>query len=137
MRTDLCERFGIRYPIFGFTPSEKVAAAISRAGGMGVLGCVRFNDPDELDAVLNWMDENTDGKPYGVDIVMPAKVPAEGTAVDIDKLIRRGTRTSSRRHWPIWASRRCRESVSRPACWAGCIRWRALMLRSRSSTRSS
>lgn len=51
MRTDLCERFGIRYPIFGFTPSEKVAAAISRAGGMGVLGCVRFNDPDELDAV--------------------------------------------------------------------------------------
>lgn len=53
MRTDLCERFGIRYPIFGFTPSEKVAAAISRAGGMGVLGCVRFNDPDEPDAVLN------------------------------------------------------------------------------------
>lgn len=90
MRTDLCERFGIRYPIFGFTPSEKVAAAISRAGGMGVLGCVRFNDPDELDAVLNWMDENTDGKPYGVDIVMPAKVPAEGTAVDIDKLIPQG-----------------------------------------------
>ena len=33
------------------------------------------------------MDENTDGKPYGVDIVMPAKVPTEGTAVDIDKLI--------------------------------------------------
>ncbi|AGM30763.1 putative 2-nitropropane dioxygenase [Mycobacteroides abscessus] len=90
MRTDLCERFGIRYAIFGFTPSEKVAAAISRAGGMGVLGCVRFNDPDELDAVLNWMDENTDGKPYGVDIVMPAKVPAEGTAVDIDKLIPQG-----------------------------------------------
>ncbi|GLE55578.1 putative 2-nitropropane dioxygenase [Mycobacteroides chelonae] len=90
MHTDLCERFGIRYPIFGFTPSEKVAAAITRAGGMGVLGCVRFNDPDELDAVLNWMDENTDGKPYGVDIVMPAKVPTEGTAVDIDKLIPQG-----------------------------------------------
>ena len=33
------------------------------------------------------MDENTDGKPYGVDIVMPAKVPTEGTAVDINKLI--------------------------------------------------
>ena len=39
-------RFGIEYPIFAFTPSEKVAAAVSRAGGgMGVLGCVRFNDP--------------------------------------------------------------------------------------------
>ncbi len=87
MRTELCDRFGIDYPIFAFTPSEKVAAAVTRAGGMGVLGCVRFNHPDELEATLQWMDDNTDGKPYGVDIVMPAKVPTEGTAVDIDKLI--------------------------------------------------
>lgn len=87
MQTGLNKKFGIEYPIFGFTPSEHVAAAISRAGGLGVLGCVRFNDPEELDAVLTWMDENTDGKPYGVDIVMPAKVPTEGTAVDLDKLI--------------------------------------------------
>ena len=87
MRTELCDRFGIDYPIFAFTPSEKVAAAVTRAGGMGVLGCVRFNHPDELEATLQWMDENTDGKPYGVDIVMPAKIPTEGTAVDIDKLI--------------------------------------------------
>ncbi len=87
MHTDLAEKFGIQYPIFGFTPSEHVAAAISRAGGLGVLGCVRFNDPEELEATLTWMDENTDGKPYGVDIVMPAKVPTEGAAVDLDKLI--------------------------------------------------
>jgi NAD(P)H-dependent flavin oxidoreductase YrpB (nitropropane dioxygenase family) len=87
MRTELCERFGIEYPIFVFTPSEKVAAAVSRAGGLGMLGCVRFNDADDLEAVLGWMDENTDGKPYGVDIVMPAKVPTEGTTVDINKLI--------------------------------------------------
>jgi NAD(P)H-dependent flavin oxidoreductase YrpB (nitropropane dioxygenase family) len=87
MRTELCERFGIEYPIFVFTPSEKVAAAVSRAGGLGVLGCVRFNDADDLENVLCWMDENTDGKPYGVDVVMPAKVPTEGSAVDINKLI--------------------------------------------------
>ena len=87
MRTELCDRFGIRYPIFVFTPSEKVAAAVTRAGGMGVLGCVRFNDPDELESVLCWMDDNTEGKPYGVDIVMPAKIPTEGSSVDIDKLI--------------------------------------------------
>jgi NAD(P)H-dependent flavin oxidoreductase YrpB (nitropropane dioxygenase family) len=87
MRTELCDRFGIEYPIFVFTPSEKVAAAVSKAGGLGVLGCVRFNDADDLEAVLQWMDENTDGKPYGVDIVMPAKVPTEGTSLDIDKLI--------------------------------------------------
>jgi NAD(P)H-dependent flavin oxidoreductase YrpB (nitropropane dioxygenase family) len=87
MHTQLCERFDIEYPIFVFTPSEKVAAAVTRAGGMGVLGAVRFNHPDELEAVLCWMDANTDGKPYGVDIVMPATVPTEGSAVDIDKLI--------------------------------------------------
>src|SRR6476619_1379391 len=87
MHTDLCDRFGITYPIFVFTPSEKVAAAVSKAGGLGVLGCVRFNDPDELEGVLNWMDEHTAGRPYGVDIVMPAKIPTEGTSADINKLI--------------------------------------------------
>ena len=52
----LCDRLGIEYPIVGFTPSEHVAAAISRAGGLGVLGCVRFNDAAELEAALAWMD---------------------------------------------------------------------------------
>ncbi|GAA4527675.1 NAD(P)H-dependent flavin oxidoreductase [Amycolatopsis samaneae] len=92
MRTSLCDRFGIELPIFGFTPSEHVAAAISRAGGMGVLGCVRFNDAAELDAVLDWMDEHTDGKPYGVDVVMPAKIPAEGNQADLGKLVPEGHR---------------------------------------------
>jgi NAD(P)H-dependent flavin oxidoreductase YrpB (nitropropane dioxygenase family) len=87
MRTPLCDRFGIDYPIFVFTPSEKVAAAVTRAGGFGVLGCVRFNEADELESVLTWMDENTAGKPYGVDVVMPAKIPTEGAATDLDKLI--------------------------------------------------
>ncbi len=63
MRTDLCDRFGIDHPIFAFTPSEHVAAAVSRAGGLGVLGAVRFNDPEELEQTLTWLDENTDAKP--------------------------------------------------------------------------
>ncbi len=87
MRTNLCDEFGIDYPIFAFTPSEHVAAAVSRAGGLGVLGCVRFNDPAELEKTLVWMDENTDGKPYGVDIVMPMKIPTEGNAVDLGEMI--------------------------------------------------
>jgi NAD(P)H-dependent flavin oxidoreductase YrpB (nitropropane dioxygenase family) len=60
---------------------------VSRAGGLGVLGCVRFNDAEELDRVLDWMDDNTDGKPYGVDVVMPMKMPKEGTSVDLGALI--------------------------------------------------
>lgn len=87
MRTSLCALLGIEHPIVGFTPSEHVAAAISRAGGLGVLGCVRFNDPAELDTVLHWMDANTDGRPYGVDVVMPATVPTEGAPIDLGGLI--------------------------------------------------
>ena len=87
MRTSFGPLLGIEYPIVGFTPSEHVAAAISRAGGLGVLGCVRFNDPADLDAVLHWMDVNTDGRPYGVDVVMPARVPTEGAPADLGELI--------------------------------------------------
>lgn len=87
MRTDLCDRLGIDHPIIGFTPSEHVAAAISRAGGLGVLGCVRYNDPDELDNALDWMDTHTEGHPYGVDVVMPSTVPTEGTDVDLEAMI--------------------------------------------------
>ena len=87
MRTELCDRFGIDVPIFAFTPSEHVAAAVSKVGGLGVLGAVRFNEPEELDRTLDWLDENTDGKPYGVDVVMPMKVPTEGKAVDLQSMI--------------------------------------------------
>ncbi len=87
MKTRICEEFGIEYPIFGFTPSPEVAAAISRAGGMGVVGAVRYNDPADLADALDWMDANTDGKPYGVDVVMPMKIPTEGTPTDLGELI--------------------------------------------------
>ena len=87
MRTALCAELGIEHPVVGFTPSEHVAAAISRNGGLGVLGCVRFNDADELDAVLDWMDSNTGGRPYGVDVVMPSTVPTEGAPDDLTELI--------------------------------------------------
>ncbi len=90
MRTSLCDLLGIEHPIVGFTPSEHVAAAISRAGGLGVLGCVRYNDVAEMDAALDWMDANTGGRPYGVDVVMPARVPAEGTQLDLAELIPAG-----------------------------------------------
>ncbi len=74
MRTRICELLGIEHPIVGFTPSPEVAAAITRAGGMGVLGAIRYTKIEELEAALAYMDANVDGKPYGLDIVMPMKV---------------------------------------------------------------
>jgi NAD(P)H-dependent flavin oxidoreductase YrpB (nitropropane dioxygenase family) len=72
MRTELCDAFGIEYPIFAFTHCRDVVAAVSKAGGLGVLGAVGFS-AEQLEIELNWIDEHVDGKPYGVDTVMPAK----------------------------------------------------------------
>ncbi|MFD0685232.1 NAD(P)H-dependent flavin oxidoreductase [Actinomadura fibrosa] len=72
MRTRVTELFGIEYPIFAFSHCRDVVAAVSRAGGMGVLGALYFS-PEELELELKWIDEHVGGKPYGVDVVMPAK----------------------------------------------------------------
>lgn len=78
MHTDLCDMFGIEYPIFAFTHCRDVVAAVSKAGGMGVLGAVGFS-PEQLEMELDWIDDNVGGKPYGVDTVMPQKsVDVEG-----------------------------------------------------------
>src|SRR5512139_3841897 len=69
---DLCKRLGIEFPIFAFSHCRDVVAAVSRAGGLGVLGAVAFS-PAQLELELAWIDEHVDGKPYGLDTVMPAK----------------------------------------------------------------
>jgi NAD(P)H-dependent flavin oxidoreductase YrpB (nitropropane dioxygenase family) len=71
IRTPICDEFGIEYPIFAFCLDKEITAEVSKAGGMGVLGALRFT-PEELETELTWLDENCDGKPYGVDVVMPA-----------------------------------------------------------------
>src|SRR5437764_2737858 len=72
MRTPLCDVFGIEYPIFAFTHCRDVVAAVSKAGGFGVLGAVGFS-PEQLEIELDWIDDNVNGMPYGVDTVMPQK----------------------------------------------------------------
>jgi len=51
MKNQLCEQFGIEFPIFAFTHCRDVAAAVSRAGGLGVLGALAFS-PDQLELEL-------------------------------------------------------------------------------------
>jgi NAD(P)H-dependent flavin oxidoreductase YrpB (nitropropane dioxygenase family) len=77
IRTPLSDELGIEHPIYAFTVHKEVAAAVSRAGGLGVLGALRFS-PEELEQELTWMDEHVDGKPYGVDVVMPASYAGAG-----------------------------------------------------------
>lgn len=70
MRTDLCDLFGIDVPIFAFSHCRDVVAAVSNAGGLGVLGALAFS-PEQLELELKWIDDQVDGKSYGVDTVMP------------------------------------------------------------------
>jgi NAD(P)H-dependent flavin oxidoreductase YrpB (nitropropane dioxygenase family) len=83
MHTPICDRFGIEFPIFAFSHCRDVVAAVSKAGGMGVLGALYFT-PQELEIELNWIDEHVDGKPYGVDLVMPATLLDEARGAESD-----------------------------------------------------
>ncbi|MHB1787282.1 MAG: nitronate monooxygenase [Acidimicrobiales bacterium] len=97
MRTPICDLFGIDLPIFAFSHCRDVVAAVSKAGGMGVLGALAFS-PEQLEIELNWIDEHVDGKAYGVDVVMPAKYAGAGEldpehmAEDLAKMIPEGHR---------------------------------------------
>ena len=75
MRTQIAEKFGLEVPIFAFSHCRDVVAAVTKAGGMGILGAA-WMSPEELEMSLKWIDERVDGKPYGVDLVFP------GTFVD-------------------------------------------------------
>jgi NAD(P)H-dependent flavin oxidoreductase YrpB (nitropropane dioxygenase family) len=72
VKNEICDQLGIEFPIFAFTHCRDVAAAVSRAGGLGVLGALAFS-PEQLEIELTWIDEHCGGKPYGVDVVMPVK----------------------------------------------------------------
>ena len=81
MRNPLTEQFGIEYPIFAFSHCRDVVAAVTNAGGMGVLGALAFS-PDELEMELTWIDEHVGGRPYGVDVVMPVKSVDRDAGID-------------------------------------------------------
>ena len=83
MRTPIADKLDIEFPIFAFSHCRDVIAAVSRAGGFGVLGALAFT-PEELEIELNWIDEHVDGKPYGVDIVMPMKYMGKGGGDEAD-----------------------------------------------------
>jgi NAD(P)H-dependent flavin oxidoreductase YrpB (nitropropane dioxygenase family) len=90
MKTAITEMFGIDVPILAFTHCRDVAAAVTKAGGMGVLGAVAHS-PEQLEIDLAWIENEVGGRPYGIDVIVPAKYAGsdEGgyTLDDIRKLI--------------------------------------------------
>lgn len=88
MRTEICERVGCELPIFAFSHCRDVVAAVSAAGGFGVLGASTYS-PEQLAVELDWLDANTRGRPYGVDMLFPTTYDAraEVSPDNLDQLI--------------------------------------------------
>ena len=72
MKTAVTEMFGIDVPILAFTHCRDVVAAVTKAGGMGVLGAVAHS-PEQLEIDLAWIEAEVGNRPYGVDLIVPAK----------------------------------------------------------------
>jgi nitronate monooxygenase len=88
LRTSLCDLFGIEYPVLlaGMGPTvgesnhgvagPELVAAVSNAGGLGVLGGTGYG-PDEMEEAINQIRALTD-RPFGVDILLPVLGPKTG-----------------------------------------------------------
>ncbi len=85
MKTPLCDLLGIEFPLFAFSHCRDVVAAVTNAGGFGVLGASRHT-PDELELELKWIDEHVHGRPYGVDVLIPENMIGRDENVDGETL---------------------------------------------------
>ncbi len=70
MKSPISSMLGIDFPLVAFSHCRDVVAAVSKAGGFGVLGATAFT-PEQLELELKWIDDHIDGKPYGVDVLIP------------------------------------------------------------------
>lgn len=86
MNSPICPMLDIEFPLLAFSHCRDVVAAVSKAGGMGVFGAVSLS-PDRLREELDWVDAHVDGKPYGVDLIVPNKFAGKGEKTDTEKLI--------------------------------------------------
>lgn len=86
MTTELQRQFGMDLPLWGFSYEPAVVAAISREGGFGVLGCLRYGgDADEMAEAIRFVQKESGGRPFGVNVVMPVSSrQVEGDLSDLE-----------------------------------------------------
>jgi NAD(P)H-dependent flavin oxidoreductase YrpB (nitropropane dioxygenase family) len=77
MKSPICGMLGIEFPLLAFSHCRDVVAAVSRAGGFGVLGATAHS-PESVERELKWIDDHVDGKPYGIDVLIPENISTAG-----------------------------------------------------------
>ncbi|GDY58934.1 hypothetical protein SVIO_095570 [Streptomyces violaceusniger] len=129
MKTLICELLGVELPLLAFSHCRDVVAAVTNAGGFGVLGA-SSHTPQQLERELTWIDERVGGKPYGADLVIPEKYEGKGARLTREQLAERvpaghhafvdalldahGVDTSGRDQWP--GSSVCPPTTSARSC---------------------
>ena len=86
MRTTIARTLGCDVPIFAFSHCRDVIVEVTKAGGFGVLGASTF-PPEMLEQELRWIDDHIGGRPYGVDVLIPASYEREAEFGDLERLI--------------------------------------------------
>lgn len=96
LHTRLCEEYGCELPIVAFAHTKDVVAAVSNAGGIGILGGAggerrrtQITPPytaEQLRADIRWIKERVQGKPWGCDLVLPASF-VQGTRQELQGMI--------------------------------------------------
>jgi NAD(P)H-dependent flavin oxidoreductase YrpB (nitropropane dioxygenase family) len=77
MKSPVCAMLDVEFPLFAFSHCRDVVAAVSRAGGFGVLGATTHS-PESIEQELRWIDDHVDGKPYGLDVLIPENTSTAG-----------------------------------------------------------
>lgn len=101
LSTPLCDLLEIEYPIvlagmgsWGMATPPALVAAVSNAGGLGVLGCSNL-PPEEIERRIAQVRSLTD-KPFGVDLLLPASLKvAPGSRA----AVRQEIRDNHPEHW--------------------------------------
>ncbi|MDF1732738.1 MAG: nitronate monooxygenase family protein [Minwuia sp.] len=83
MRSAVTEMLGVEFPLIAFSHCRDVVAEVSKAGGFGIFGAAGIG-PGKLEAELAWIDDHVDGKPYGVDLIVPMRYESKGAKVTRD-----------------------------------------------------
>ncbi len=89
LKSKICDMLGIRYPIFqggmAWVADADLAAAVSEAGGLGIIGGMNMNG-EQLRAQIRKLREKT-SKPFGINVMLMSPFVAEVAEVIVEEKV--------------------------------------------------
>ncbi|MBT4518787.1 MAG: nitronate monooxygenase [Halieaceae bacterium] len=82
----ICQKLDIKYPIFGFSHSVEVTAAICKAGGVGIYGATR-DMPERIVSQLAKIRELVGDRPFGVDLLLPKGMQEDADFAAVEAML--------------------------------------------------